>query len=589
LRGFAVAENMETLHQKIASLEQALNRKEIEMQSIQHIGKTLSSELRTEHLLLLIMNEVTQLMNAERSSFYVVDEERGELWTKIAQKAEIKEIRLKIGTGIAGHVAKTGEIINIPDAYNDDRFDPSTDKRTGYHTKSILCMPIFEPTAQKKAKSAIIGVVQVLNKINGIFTTSDEELLSSIASQVAISIINSRLYSALEKKISEINLLFEIEKELNKTYNLDELLQLLLDNITAAIKVDAAAISLKDKEKNNFIHRAAKNIDLSKLEENFSGNDSGINEKVCRTGKLFVTNDPLKDKIDLSKFKNETGLKIRHLVCAPLKINSEVIGLIELFNKSEKDDFFRKSDIQLIDSLASQISRSIEAYRLRDEKITADRLASIGNMMSTIVHDLRTPMNNIYGFVDLMQEEEDQAVRAEFAEIIINQIKTLTNMTTDILDFAKGKTSILPVKHPVDKLLKSFTQFFEKNVRDRGYEFEVICNAQAMIYIDPEKIGRVFMNIMKNALEAMDKGGKFSIVADQEGDYIVFKLSDTGKGIPPEIRDRLFDSFVTSGKEGGTGLGLAIVKKMIDQHKGKIEVDSEPGKGTTFKLYFKKI
>jgi signal transduction histidine kinase len=110
-----------------------------------------------------------------------------------------------------------------------------------------------------------------------------------------------------------------------------------------------------------------------------------------------------------------------------------------------------------------------------------------------------------------------------------------------------------------------------------------------MIYIDPEKISRVFMNIMKNALEAMDKGGKFSIVADQEGDYIVFKLSDTGKGIPPEIRDRLFDSFVTSGKEGGTGLGLAIVKKMIDQHKGKIEVDSEPGKGTTFKLYFKKI
>ena len=79
-----MAENMETLHQKIASLEQALNRKEIEMQSIQHIGKTLSSELRTEHLLLLIMNEVTQLMNAERSSFYVVDEERGELWTKIA-------------------------------------------------------------------------------------------------------------------------------------------------------------------------------------------------------------------------------------------------------------------------------------------------------------------------------------------------------------------------------------------------------------------------------------------------------------------------------------------------------------------------
>ena len=191
------------LNGKLNQIRKTLERKEIEMQSIQHIGKALSSELRIEQLLQLIMDEVTRLMNAERSTFYIVDEERGELWSKIAQKAEILEIRLKIGTGIAGHVAATGEVINIPDAYNDDRFDPSTDKKTGYHTRSILCMPIFEPTTKKRGKAAIIGVLQVLNKIDGVFTNNDEDLLSSISSQVAISIINSRLYSALEKKINE--------------------------------------------------------------------------------------------------------------------------------------------------------------------------------------------------------------------------------------------------------------------------------------------------------------------------------------------------------------------------------------------------
>ena len=108
-----MATDIDLVKKKLIEVEKKLNRKEIEMLSIQHIGKALSSELRIEQLLLLIMNEVTRLMNAERSTFYIVDEERGELWSKIAQKAEILEIRLKIGTGIAGHVAKTGEIINI--------------------------------------------------------------------------------------------------------------------------------------------------------------------------------------------------------------------------------------------------------------------------------------------------------------------------------------------------------------------------------------------------------------------------------------------------------------------------------------------
>jgi signal transduction histidine kinase len=87
----------------------------------------------------------------------------------------------------------------------------------------------------------------------------------------------------------------------------------------------------------------------------------------------------------------------------------------------------------------------------------------------------------------------------------------------------------------------------------------------------------------------MKKGGTFSITADEHNGEILFSLKDTGMGIPKEIRDKLFDSFVTSGKKGGTGLGLAIVKKVVEEHKGKIEVESKTGVGTTFKLYFPKV
>lgn len=577
------------LKKKIAELEKALDRKITEMSAIQHIGKSLSSELNTERLLLLIMDEVTRLMHAERSTFYIVDNERGELWSKIAQKAEIREIRLKIGVGIAGHVAKTGEVINIEDAYNDPRFDPTTDKKTGYRTRSILCMPIFEPKQDGKNKPEIIGVLQILNKIDGVFEAADEELLSSLASQIAIAIINARLYTALEKRVAELNLMFDIESEIHKAYDLNELLEIFIDKIKETLHVEAAQISLLDEQQGKIVKRVARNLNVDALNKTDVSIDDGIPGEVRRSKEIYVNNNGPGDALIESGFEKTAGITVRHHLAAPLVAGDQVIGILEFFNKAEENEFFREDDVRLIRSLSSQISRSIEAFRLRDEKMKADRLASIGNMMSTIVHDLRTPMNNIYGFVDLLKEEEDPEVRQEYGDIIIEQIKTLNNMTRDILDFAKGKTTILPVKYPVDKLINNFSKVFGEDIRKRGYDFEAVCNAQANIYVDPEKITRVFMNIMKNALEAMDKGGKFSIVANQLNGDIEFLLSDTGSGIPPEIKDKLFESFVTSGKEGGTGLGLAIVKKLVEEHKGRIEVDSQPGKGTTFKLYFKKL
>ncbi len=100
-------------------------------------------------------------------------------------------------------------------------------------------------------------------------------------------------------------------------------------------------------------------------------------------------------------------ISLNHILCAPMNTDKDTVGIIELINKKGGGQYFSENDIKIIQSVASQISRGIETYRLKEEKMKADRLATIGNMMSTIVHDLRTPMNNIYGFVDLMLEEDD--------------------------------------------------------------------------------------------------------------------------------------------------------------------------------------
>jgi K+-sensing histidine kinase KdpD len=491
--------------------------------------------------------------------------------------------------GIAGHVAKTGEIINIKDAYNDDRFDPTTDKKTGYRTRSILCMPIREPVKKKGQKGDVIGVLQILNRKDGVFTDEDEDLLTSLCSQVAISLVNARLYGILDHRARELDLLFNLEKELSRAYDVDEMSKNLVKLIPKSLDSEHLILLYLDDEGKIISQNFANKVKEEKLNSAPFSVEKGILKHVLKKKEIFLTNDGPNDKHVDQELMNFLDIELQNVLCAPLINEKGVIGVLYLVNKIGEHGYYTSNDKKILESISSQIARGIENYRLKEEKMKADRLSAIGNMMSTIVHDLRTPMNNIYGFVDLMLEEDEKDTREEYAEIINNQIKILTNMTTDVLDFAKGKTTILPIKYPVDKIVKDFAKFFEDDAKRKGYNFEWAVNTSSMIYIDPEKISRVFMNIMKNALEAMKKGGTFSIIAEEQNGQILFSLKDTGLGIPEEIRDKLFDSFVTSGKKGGTGLGLAIVKKVVEDHKGKIEVESELGVGTTFKLFFPKV
>jgi len=156
------------------------------------IGKAMAAERDLDRLLPLIMGEVTKVMEADRSTLFLVDRERGEVWSKIAQGLEVREIRVRIGTGIAGHVAATGKVVHIPDAYADPRFDRSTDQQTGYRTRSILAVPMANKPGE------VIGVIQVLNKREGTFGDEDIDLLQALSSQAAVAVENAILYEDIQ-------------------------------------------------------------------------------------------------------------------------------------------------------------------------------------------------------------------------------------------------------------------------------------------------------------------------------------------------------------------------------------------------------
>lgn len=162
-----------------------------------NIGQAVAAEKNIDLLIKTIAEETKTALNADRCTIFMYDKENNELYSKVATGLDTKELRIPADKGLAGHVVQTGETINIKDAYNDKRFNPNVDKKTGYRTKTILCMPI------KNFNQEIIGVFQVLNKFDEYFTPDDEDLLIAIASSAGISLENAQLFERQRKLLEE--------------------------------------------------------------------------------------------------------------------------------------------------------------------------------------------------------------------------------------------------------------------------------------------------------------------------------------------------------------------------------------------------
>ena len=172
--------------------------------SLVKISRSITALTDIDELLRVIAQETKNAMQADRCTVFLWDKESNELWSKVALGVgENQEIRFPADKGLAGYVVQTGETLNITDAYSDSRFNPEVDTKTGYRTKTILCMPIMNNNRE------IIGAFQVLNKIDGVFTKNDEDLLIAIGGSASIALENAQLFDRQLQMYHEQKLLFE--------------------------------------------------------------------------------------------------------------------------------------------------------------------------------------------------------------------------------------------------------------------------------------------------------------------------------------------------------------------------------------------
>ncbi|MBI3891847.1 MAG: GAF domain-containing sensor histidine kinase [Candidatus Wallbacteria bacterium] len=550
------------------------------------VARELNSEKDLDRLLeLTVPRVVCDLSGAERCTLFLLDRERGEIWSRVATGTE-REIRLRLGEGIAGIAAGTGESLQTDDPYNDPRFARRLDEVTGFRTRGVLCVPLRDNSGQ------ILGVFEVLNKREGSFTQRDRDVLELFGRQAAVAIDGARLHqtllrtqSQLREQVRRFDILYRIEKEINRSEDFEEILSNVIRLCAEAMNTEAGSILLLEHSGARLYFQYAcgeKSADLRRL---WLNQNEGIAGWVIENHQVTMCNTPADDPRYSQRVSQELQYPVRNLMAAPLVGSGKTLGVLEAVNR--RDRSFDSADKDLFEILASQVSGTIEKKILVEESRQAQRLAAVGGMAGRVIHDLKNSMSVIRGIAEMMDRKDVPPEKVQYRkQLILSAIDGLVAMTQDVLDYTRGDVVYEFEQVAVTTVTDMVFPLLERDCEIRKVMLTLDVPQELGVWADKVKLKRVFFNLAVNALDAMPSGGKLTITARLDDDALVrVDFTDNGPGISQSVIGKLFKPFVTHGKKYGTGLGLAICKSLVEAHRGHIGAENRPGGGATFSVW----
>ncbi|MEA3208273.1 MAG: hypothetical protein QOE70_1330 [Chthoniobacter sp.] len=219
------------------------------------------------------------------------------------------------------------------------------------------------------------------------------------------------------------------------------------------------------------------------------------------------------------------------------------------------------------------------------EVMRSERLSLVGSMAAAIIHDLNNPISVIRACTEMLELQDSAADRAKLVLLNKKAIDRMLAMIQELLDFSRGHVVAIDAQpEPVDRILDDLDAQILRLLPRQNIELVRNIAYNGEVAVDRGRFVRMLANVIKNAMEAMPLGGKLTLSIHADAGAVVFAITDTGGGIPPEVQKRIFEPFVTAGKKQGTGLGMAIAKSVVDAHRGEIKVESEVGVGTTVRI-----
>lgn len=399
----------------------------------------------------------------------------------------------------------------------------------------------------------------------------------------------------------QIEILQRVNIFMESIDDLHRMLQQIMKVSMEAVSAQASSVFLYDSDKKELSFDVTLGEKSDKLTQCSIKLGEGIVGCSAKNLEIINITDVHHDSRFDKSWDQMTGFRTRSILAVPMVRRGELVGVLEVINKDSAAGF-DTGDQELIGIIASQAAIAVENAKLyqatldknrrleqalaqlnetQARLIQAEKMSTIGNMSSQLMHDIRNPMSIIRMSCEILSNSEiENDDVSQLVNLIKAQVDRSVNMIRDFLDFARGETHLDLKPRRIDELVHEIVSFQQRDCINKGIKFQANLDYTGQVIIDADKIHRVLTNLINNAKEAIvekrstERQGMISLNVSSMNGFVEFKITDNGPGIPRNIRTKLFDPFVTYGKKNGTGLGLAIVDKIVKDHGGRIAVES---------------
>jgi len=496
--------------------------------------------------------------------------------------------------------------VHVPDVLAEtERFPDSgavRDPRDPRGIRTFLATPLLR-------EGTAIGVINIRRTEVKPFTDKQVALLETFASQAVIAIENVRLFQELEtrtrelaRSVGELRALGEVGQAVSSTLDLETVLSTIVSHAVQLSGTNGGVIYEYEEAAENFLLRASYRMEES-LVEALRGAPIRLGEGA--TGRAAMIRAPVQvpDTLDEREY---TGVRLRPMLArlgyrsvlaVPLLREQRILGALTVWRKEAGS--FSPEIVNLLQTFATQSALAIQNARLFREIEDKSRQIEAANrhkseFLANMSHELRTPLNAIIGFSEVLQEKlfgELNEKQAEYTDDILTSGRHLLSLINEILDLSKveaGRMELEPSTFDLPLAIENARIFVRERATKHGINLDVNIDERLGDYVgDERKIKQILLNLLSNAVKFTPEGGRISITANKTDNGAEISVSDTGIGIAPEDRAKIFEEFRQVGgdyahKTEGTGLGLTLAKKFVELHGGKIWVESEVGKGSTF-------
>lgn len=553
---------------------------------LRQVDQIIHSTLEPQEALQLILEQAVRVMRASSGSVVLINPTSGllEIQASMGLPAKAAETKLRLNEGITGWVARKGQAVRSGDVSQDPRY-----VQLRQNVGSELAVPLV-------VNGEVRGVLNVDSDRKDAFSASDQELLEALAFSASKVIHNTWLYEQLRLKARLFETLARVGQTINSALNLDDALQSITREACLMMNAKMCSLMMLDESREWLELRASYGAGPAYVKRpKLSAVESLVGVVVRRRKPLQVEDVQTSSRYQSTELARREGLVA--LLSVPLLFAGESIGVLSVYTgRSYK---FSDEETRILAALAELSAIAIEKARLYERVVDVEeqlrnneKLSALGLLAAEVAHEIRNPltvMKMLYHSLDLKFPRSDP--RGKDAEILGEKIEHLNKIVEQILAFARTtEPKFAPVS--MNELIEELGLLVRHKLRNQNIQFiHKLDPDLPLVSADATQLEQAFLNLILNAAEAMPEGGKLTVSSHAapasetaKPTHVVVEFKDTGEGMSEEQRRRAFTSVLSTTKAKGTGLGLAIVGRVVETHRGEIQIKSRLGHGTTISV-----